>query len=158
MGAYLSLRITNMLEKAGKYASGIIVSGNAGPGIWNPEKKIRYLLDKSDFIKELQLLGGVPGELIENEELFSFFEPVLRADFEIAERNGLEVEPAVNAQLFAIMGSQEDNVAAIGNWSRFTKGRFKSEVLEGDHFFIHRHPNRIAEIIRSCYREETVYL
>lgn len=158
MGAYLSLRVANMLEKAGKYAAGIIVSGNAGPGIWNPEKKIRYLLGKSDFIAELQLLGGVPRELIENEEMFSFFEPVLRADFEIAERNGLEEEPAIQAQLFAIMGSLEDNVAAISNWSRFTKGRFKAEVLEGDHFFIHRHPNRIARIISSCYHEESVCL
>src|SRR5262249_8544650 len=33
MGAYLALRVANMLEKAGKFPAFVIVSGNAGPGI-----------------------------------------------------------------------------------------------------------------------------
>jgi surfactin synthase thioesterase subunit len=151
MGAYLSLRVGNMLEKAGRYSAGIVVSGNAGPGINHPDDKKRYQLDRPAFIEEVKLLGGLPPELIENEELLSFFEPILRADFEIAERNELEEEPAIQANLFAIMGSQEDDVASINNWSRFTKGRFNAEVLQGDHFFIHRHPNRIAGIINAFY-------
>lgn len=152
MGAYLTLRIANMLEKAGKYPAGIIVSGNAGPGVRNPAKRIRYLLDRPAFIEELKLLGGIPPEVIENQELFSFFEPVLRADFEIAERNELEQEPAIEAPLFAMMGSQEEDVELINNWSGFTKSCFSTEVLEGDHFFIYRHPERIASIINAFTR------
>lgn len=155
MGAYLALRVANMLEKAGRYPAGIIVSGNAGPGIKDPDDKKRYLLNKPAFIEEVKLLGGLPPELLENEELLSFFEPILRADFEIAERNGLEEEPAIQGNLFAIMGSQEDDVASINNWSGFTKGRFNAEILEGDHFFIHRHPNRIAGIINAFLPQVT---
>lgn len=154
MGAYLTLRIANMLEKAGRHPVGIIVSGNAGPGVRDPAKKIRYLLDRPAFIEELKLLGGIPAEVIENEELFNFFEPILRADFEIAERNGLQQEPPIEARMFAIMGSQEDDVEFISNWSEFTRGRFSAEILEGDHFFIHRHPDRIASIINTFYHGE----
>lgn len=152
MGASLALRVTNMLEKAGRYPAGVIVSGNAGPGIASPDKKVRYLMNRPDFVEELKRLGGVPPEFLENEELFSFFELILRADFEIAERNDLANEPAIKAPIYAIMGSSEESVADINNWLRFTIGRFTAEVLDGDHFFIHRHPQHIANIISTFYR------
>lgn len=151
MGASLALRVTNMLEKAGKHPKCIIVSGNAGPGQRHPDKKIRYLLNRQEFLKELEQLGGLPQELIENEELFGIFEPVLRADFQITERNELLKEPAIQTPLYAVMGNMEENVTEINNWSRFTNGSFSAEVLEGDHFFIHRHPQRIAGIINTFY-------
>jgi len=152
MGAYLALRVANMLETAGKGPAGIVVSGNAGPGMRHKDKKVRYLMERTEFATELMQMGGIPEELIDNDEVFSFFEPVLRADFEIAERHDLSREPAIKAPLYAIMGSQEENVTEIDNWSRFTKGGFYSEVLEGDHFFIHRHPKRVADIISMLYR------
>lgn len=151
MGAYLALRVANLLEKAGRFPAGIIVSGNAGPGVRRADRKTRYLLDRPEFVTELKQLGGLPPELIENEELFSFFEPILRADFEIVERNELTKEPAVQAPLYAIMGSLEEEVESIDNWSRFTSSRFNAEILEGNHFFIHKHPRRIAGIISTFY-------
>ncbi|HEY1165291.1 MAG TPA: alpha/beta fold hydrolase [Chitinophaga sp.] len=154
MGAYLTLRVTKLLEQAGRYPTGIIVSGNAGPGIEDPEKKIRYQLPREAFIEELKRLGGLPQEVIDHEELFGIFEPILRADFEIVERNELAKESPVQAPLYAMMGDQEDDVADIDNWSRFTRSRFRKQVLTGDHFFIFKHPDRMAEIIRTFYRQE----
>ena len=75
MGAYLALRVTNMLEETGRYPIRIIVSGNAGPRKQASDKKLRYLLARQDFIEELTTLGGLPPELIENKDLFNFFEP-----------------------------------------------------------------------------------
>jgi external thioesterase TEII len=149
MGAYLALRVANMLEKAGKIAAAVIVSGNAGPGIMDPKR--RYLMQTNELKEELRTIGGVPDELLQDEELFSFFEPVLRGDFEIAENTGMENESPISSPLFAMMGSQEEDVNDISNWANFTKSSFKHEVLEGDHFFIHKHPKRIAAIIKECY-------
>jgi external thioesterase TEII len=151
MGAYLALRVANMLEKAGKVAAAIIVSGNAGPGIMDPKK--RYLMEPGEFKEELKKIGGVPDELLQDEELFSFFEPILRADFEIAENTGMENEPPISSPLFAIMGTEEDEVNEITNWANFTKSSFNHEILEGDHFFIHKHPKRVAAIIKECYEK-----
>ncbi|HEY8915046.1 MAG TPA: alpha/beta fold hydrolase [Chitinophaga sp.] len=151
MGAYLALRVAYMLEKAGKFPACIIVSGNAGPALENRKKRNLYLLDHENFVAELQKLGGVPPELIENEELFNFFEPILRADFEIAERNEITNETVVKAPLCAVMGTQEEDVDDIANWSRFTKAGFSTEILDGNHFFIHRHPQAMANIIGTWY-------
>jgi surfactin synthase thioesterase subunit len=151
MGAYLGLRVTRMLEQAGRPPVYLIVSGNPGPGVPRKRPGKRYLLGKAAFIEELRTLGGVPEEVFQDEELFGFFEPILRADFQVAEAEGLEHEPPVAAPLYALMGSEEENVDRISNWGRFTRSDFRSEVLEGNHFFIHKHPERMADVLKACY-------
>jgi surfactin synthase thioesterase subunit len=49
------------------------------------------------------------------------------------------------------MGSEEENVDRIANWGRFTRSHFRSEVLEDNHFFIHKHPERMADVLKGCY-------
>ena len=148
MGAYLSLRLANMLGREGTPPAYLVVSGNPGPGVKDPKR--RYLMGRQDFMEELTQLGGVSKELLEHDELFSYFEPILRADFEIAENHRMDDEPAVPAPLFAMMGSREERVEQISNWGRFTQSTFGYEVLEGDHFFIHKHPQRLAMILKNC--------
>jgi external thioesterase TEII len=89
--------------------------------------------------------------VLEQEELFNFFEPVLRADFRIAEVNGLANEPPVQSPIYAIMGDEEEQVEEIDNWGKFTTGYFQSAVMKGNHFFIYQHSNRIAGIINAVY-------
>jgi surfactin synthase thioesterase subunit len=149
MGAYLALRVANLLDDSNRLPVCVIVSGNPGPGV-GAEKK-RHLLAPGDFIEEIRRIGGVPEELLENKELFDFFEPVLRADFEIAETVGLTGERPIKAPLFAMMGDKEEKVDQIANWTNYARNGFRYEILEGDHFFIHKHPERIAMIIRECY-------
>lgn len=50
-------------------------------------------------------------------ELFNFFEPILRLDFEIVEQEheSLSVEK-INYPIFSVMGSEEKNVCNITNW------------------------------------------
>ncbi|HMI59376.1 MAG TPA: alpha/beta fold hydrolase [Puia sp.] len=150
MGAYLGLRLANMLEESGRVPGCLIVSGNAGPGTGHG--KGRYKMDKEDFMRELEFLGGIPPEVLLNEELFGFFEPILRADFEVAERNDLRNERAVSAPIYALMGSGELHTKEIGNWERFTRGKFNAEIWDGDHFFIHHHADRLANLLKVCSR------
>lgn len=151
LGAYLTLRVARMLENVGRAPAYILVSGNPGPGIRDSKK--RYLFDHNEFVKELRSLGGVPEEIFQNKELFDFFEPILRADFELAERNDMPEETAVSIPLYALMGTKEEDGDKISNWKRFTNSSFQSELLEGDHFFIFKHPQHIATLIKQCYME-----
>lgn len=149
MGAYLALRVSSMLEKVNKFPACLIVSGNPGPGVG--VSKNRHLLEHKDFIGELKRLGGIPTELFENKELLDFFMPILRADFEITEKNGLTQEAVVDAPIYAMMGSQENKVEKISNWANYTRSHFNFKILEGDHFFIYKYPKEIADIIKKCY-------
>ena len=156
MGAYMALRISAMLEKDGCPPSQLFVSGNAGPGV--RESRQRYLLNQADFWQELKTLGGLPKEFFENPELFEMYEPILRADFQVAECHSLDKDDAVSIPLFAMMGSEEENVEHIGNWSRYTGAAFQHEVFPGGHFFIHPNAARIANIINKAYNNLKVYL
>ena len=147
LGAYLTLRVASMLEKVNRNPKYIIVSGNPGPGV--REIKTYHLLEKNEFKIALKKLGGFPLELLENEELFDFFEPVLRADFELIEKDLLKNEKPVAAPIYAFMGSEEKLVQKISNWSNFTTGAFNCEVVHGGHFFILENPTKIADVINK---------
>jgi surfactin synthase thioesterase subunit len=149
MGACLALRVANLLEAQGHCASCVAVSGNAGPGS-GKRGRLRYTLPRDEFMQELKQLGGIPPGLMEDNDLYGFFEPILRADMEIAETADLGSEPAIAAPLFAMMGSEEEQVEQITNWSRFTRSHFDYALFEGDHFFIRRHPAKIAGILKNC--------
>jgi external thioesterase TEII len=58
MGAYLGLKVSEMLEKVLMPVDYLIVSGNPGPGI--KSNKTRYLLEEHLFIEELKIMGGIP--------------------------------------------------------------------------------------------------
>ena len=157
MGATLGLNVVKRMEDIHDLPQYLVVSGNPGPGIKEviekEEKKgKRYLMDDAEFKKELQELGGIPEEVLANEELYAFFNPILRADFELLEKNVFE-EKNIKLQtpIYALMGSKEEDNSKIDNWQNFTYGEFHSQILSGDHFFINNHPDKIANLILTLY-------
>ncbi|MCW3101568.1 MAG: Thioesterase [Bacteroidetes bacterium] len=147
MGATLALTVAGMLEKDNDAPFHIIVSGNPGPGV--REKKNRYLLNHEDFINELKVLGGMPEEVMANEELLNFFEPVLRADFELVEKYDANLNLKIRTPIFAMMGSDENESQRILNWKKHTVAGFDYAILEGGHFFIHNNAEKVAEVISA---------
>lgn len=152
MGSYLALRATSLLEAAGRSPICLIVSGNAGPGIPRGEdEKIRYLMTKSELKEELKSMGGVSDDFLIHDELFDFFEPILRADFEVVEKNALMNEPTVCTPIIALMGREEKHYEKIANWGNYTKGNFLCKVLPGNHFFMFHDPSELVAHIKNCH-------
>lgn len=151
LGTGLGLRVANMLEKVNRAPAYLVFTGNPGPGV--RENRRLYLSEKLEFIGEIKKMGGLPDELTANTEFMDFIEPVFRSDFELAERNLLAEEKAVNIPIYSIMGDLEKSAVDILNWKRFTKAGFNSEILSGDHFFIYNHPEKIAAILHQCAKE-----
>lgn len=159
MGATLGLSVAYQMQKRGDAPESLIVSGNAGPGVSydDPEesKKKRYLMSDEEFKKELRDLGGVPEEVLANEELYSFFMPIMRADFEVLEKEDYSEEGiSLKVPIYAIMGSEEKTSDSIDNWNRFTVSNFQSTILEGNHFFIYDHVKELSKTIINCYEAQ----
>jgi external thioesterase TEII len=148
MGALLALEVAKTMEKIRKGPSGIIVSGNAGPGTEDGKK--RYLMETEEFKKELREIGGMPEEVMADGELFNYFIPMLKADFEILEKDekSLVFSP-VEAPVYAIMGDKEEGCEDISNWKNYTLSSFAYTILEGDHFFIYHHAQELARIMKA---------
>ncbi|MEM7185357.1 MAG: alpha/beta fold hydrolase [Bacteroidota bacterium] len=160
MGASLGLYVAHEMEKSGDIPLHLIVSGNAGPGAaanspdYTP-KPLRYLMDDEGFKKELRVLGGVSEEVLENDELYQFFVPIIKADFEVIEKqNQLPTDLKLHTSIYAMMGSEEELSSQIRNWKRFTALAFQFKIFEGHHFFINDYPREVAQIINTSYKEQ----
>ncbi len=149
MGAQLGLMVTKKMEELGDSPKKLIVAGNAGPGTGD-EDRCRSTISDKELKEELISLGGVPTEVLENEELFNFFSPIMRSDFEILEKSPrLDSNFKVNTPIVAVMGDEEETAKDIENWRHFTSIALKSHLLEGNHFFIHDHPAELVRIITN---------
>lgn len=150
MGATLAITVTSKLELIGDPPEQLVVSGNAGPGIKESNDIIRYLLNDFEFKAELKKLGGIPLEVLENEEFFEYFAPIMRADFECLEKYHFsEKGIKLNTPLYALMGSEEETCDKIENWRNFTNDNFQFKILNGNHFFIYDHPIELMDIITT---------
>lgn len=149
MGAYLGYFIVKALEELNKQPLCFIATGNPGPNI--KKHKEKYDLPKEEFITELKSLGGTKNEVFESDELFNFFEPVLRADFEIVERGSHPpMDQKISTPIYAYMGTDEEHIDQLTNWRNYTTSYFESELFDGDHFFIYKHPYKISKVFRQC--------
>jgi external thioesterase TEII len=155
MGALLGFELAKKLEKQNIQVSCLIVTGNAGPGICREE--FCYNLPKDEFIIALKEMGGIPDEVYDTEELFDFFEPILRADFEIVEHDYENIlEEKINCPIFCVMGSEEKTVSNITNWQNYTHSNFVSKKFSGNHFFINQHSEKLSEFIEKAYHASLV--
>lgn len=150
MGASLGLQVVEALENAGESPKRLVVSGNPGPGV--KDNKKRYLMNDEALKKELRELGGVPEEVLTIDELYSFFVPIMKADFELIEKEyGSDITCRIKAPIYALMGDREEKVEEIENWRKFTKGHFDFEVLPGNHFFIHNNAEELTTILEETH-------
>ncbi len=116
----------------------LFVSACGAPHVPNPNRPIHALPD-SEFIRSLQELNGLPTEVASNAELMELLLPVLRADFEAAESyQYTSNEHRLGCPIIAFGGTDDFHVDRdhLEGWGYQTKGRFKSQIFSGDHFFI----------------------
>lgn len=147
LGALLGYGVASEMISRGLPPKALIVSGNPGPQV----REIKGIHGYSDeeLKNYLVKLGGIEQEVIESKELMDFFLPIIRADFKLAEEFRESKYKPLEIPIHAIMGTEEEYVSDIENWKNYTRAGVKCDVLEGDHFFIHKNPEKISSIIKS---------
>lgn len=150
MGAYFTPAIVDILSRGGKPPVGVVVSGTASPVV--PEGMERHKMSQADLAAELRIMGGVPEEYFHSPELIEFFEPIVRADFQVVETPvPAEKIPVMGVPVHVMMGTEEYFTERIGEWKNFTKAECTTELMPGGHFFIHDHAPELAQRIKQCY-------
>jgi surfactin synthase thioesterase subunit len=143
MGALLAFHVTNALERIGAAPKHLVVSGNSGPQEGSTRKMI-YKLNNQAFKEELKSIGGVSDEFLENEDLYEFYEPILRSDFKLSYDLSSLNDIVIQTPICAFMGTEETMYHDIENWRRFTRGTFSHMGFKGGHFFLHDHAEKIS--------------
>lgn len=127
----------------------LFVSGTGGPSKKKKHENI-HLLSKNDFWKEVKDMGGMISEVIKNEELMSFFEPIIRSDFELVSQYNYISDRKINMPITAFFGSIDDiELADKKLWQKETDLEVDIIEFEGDHFYIFNHWDNLARAIMN---------
>ena len=147
MGAALAYLCLLRIRRAGlPLPEALFVSGKEAPTV--SKGKVRHLLPRPAFIKMLHDLGGCPSEILQNEDILNYFEPILRADFQAVETWQHRAEEPLPVPLVVLFGRDDDvDRDEASAWSLETSGSFHLHELDGGHFFIQHHWKKIASII-----------
>lgn len=149
LGALLSFEFAKSIQKTYSVSPHyIIVSASKAPHLPLRRKSFSQL-GASSLKAELTLYGGISQEIIENEDLFDIFCPILKNDFSIAENYNYRKSEPLLCNMLALSGSQDQSVQEeeIVAWAQHIQGHFTHISFPGDHFFLKQHQPKILEII-----------
>jgi medium-chain acyl-[acyl-carrier-protein] hydrolase len=127
----------------------LIVSGAESPTAPNKAKNI-HLLPDAAFRKKLIEFGGLPDEIFQEQDLLDLFMPVIRADFEAAEKAREKISGSTIDIPITVMTGLEDSEVSCeeaGKWQEVTTKKFTIHHFPGGHFFIFDHAPEIGELI-----------
>ncbi len=151
MGSLLAyLTIHRLLANNKKLPVHLFVSGRGGPSIPKKDKTLTYKLPSNDFWSEISDKNGTPQEILNNEELKEFFEPILRADFQIVEAYSYASNPKLTIPITGFHGDDNDaTIEEMEAWNLETNQSFTRHQFSGGHFFIFEHREAIARVING---------
>lgn len=144
MGALIAYELAHYFQKL-QYPSPnrLFVSGHRAPQCPNRHEPI-HQLPESEFIVKLFQYGGTPKQALNEQELFKFLMPTLRADFSVTERHSYKPGVPLNCSISAVGGMEDPyvNQDELIAWEIHTRGEFNCRTLPGDHFFIRETDNK----------------
>ena len=105
-----------------------------------------HTLDDTAMLTGLIRLGGIPDQVLADEELIRVFLPVLRADLTLRETYVASDGPLPRCSLTVFAGADDASVpqAELPQWAECTRGDFELVSLPGGHFFLHDHEPLLA--------------
>lgn len=149
MGGLMGYLLTRKIRENGhSLPLHLFVTGTTGPAAPSRQEKKRHLLGKEAFLEEVRSLNGVVEEILQNEELMQYVEPILRADFKVIESYEYTQEPCLDVPFTVITGTREEmKMEEIYLWQKETNANVNFIRMPGNHFFINQYPYEIIQVI-----------
>lgn len=147
-GLVAYLLAVKIIENKLKQPLHLFITGTMGPSATSRGEKKRHQMVQDEFLEEIKGFGGMPDEMLQNNELLYYFEPILRSDFEASESYIHTYYPALNVPITVITGTGEDMEAGdIEAWQHESLYKVDFRRLPGKHFFIFDFVPEIIQII-----------
>lgn len=148
MGTLLGYLLTKkIIQEGAPQPMHLIFTGCGGPSV-RYDGPPRHTLPRDEFIEKLRKLGGSPDEILADEGLIGFFEPIIRADFQAIETYEYTVSHPFDIPITVAYGMDEvtDYEKACA-WKMETTAETNIITFPGKHFFIFEHEEQIMELI-----------
>jgi medium-chain acyl-[acyl-carrier-protein] hydrolase len=152
LGATIAFELALHLRRAlGPQPSHFFVGASPAPQLPWPHPPIRSL-PENDFFGALQgRYGALPREVIGDVEMRALVLPILRADVTMIETYAYSPESPLNSDLTVFGGLRDEMVRRheLESWREQTAGRFRLEMLDGDHLFLKSRRAELLQLVAS---------
>jgi len=148
MGALLAYLLCHKIRQSGSPAPAhVFFSGREAPSS-PPDESPEYLLPFADFKAKLASYGGIPDEILHDEAVFAFFEPMIRADFRAVQTWEYRPRPPLHVAATVLSGLQDElTETEVYDWQRAFGQPIQFEFFEGGHFFLFEQRAAVAEML-----------
>lgn len=157
LGAILAFELVRRLAELDAPAPiTLIVSGTSAPTQRQRcIEELEALKTDDDLLSHLKKLGGMPDEVIYNEELMEVTLPVIRADFALCKNYAHVPGPEKLPCPLAVISGKEEDITSeeLLSWQDQAGERFSLMKFHGQHFFIHENRDEVLQYIRAHIRE-----
>lgn len=154
MGALLVYLLAQRIEAEGLLPPlHLFCSGRRAPSV-HTENEPRHLLPKQEFLAHLDELGGIPNEVQQHEELMDFFEPIIRADFQMNDTYQYQPAPPLKQAMTVLYGVQdkETPLFQVLPWQQETTLPVTINAYPGGHFFIFDHMPQLSRLFSDTLK------
>jgi surfactin synthase thioesterase subunit len=149
LGALLAFELARTLkERNAPLPKALFVAGTHAPS-QRPIERFASLQSDAELIEELKRLNGTAQDVFANQELMAMILPILRADFQLCASYRYQSSSVLPFPIHAF-GGKNDEVTEIDlmAWHKETSSVFTLDMLDGDHFFIHRNEASFLNLLR----------
>ncbi|MER5206221.1 alpha/beta fold hydrolase [Streptomyces sp. NPDC002825] len=153
MGSLLAFETARRVESLGLVPDVLFASARQGPSwIW-PAARAALMHEASDeaLVEEMRKLGGSEDDLLAHPELMELALPVMRADYRLLSTYLYRPGAPLACSVATLVGDADPSVpvADMRSWESETRGRFRSHVLPGGHFYIDDRLPEVCAIVRT---------
>lgn len=144
MGAILAFEAARQLRRISSALPAVlIVSGRCAPQLRPNIPLISHLDDARLVHRAAELFGGIPQEVLENQELIELMARVLKADMTLIEQYNYAAEPPLECPIVAYGGDRDPwaSESEVEAWREQTQRAFMRELFPGGHFYLREEGN-----------------
>ena len=139
MGAVLAYELAQSFRRHGlPQPACLFVSGRVAAHLKLPAKPV-HALPLQSFLLELEArYGGLPRELLTDQEMLDFYLPILRADLQLIETYQYKDTSPLSCPIVVSGGLADRSIWLEGleSWKHHTVGAFAVQRYDGDHFYL----------------------
>lgn len=161
LGALVAFEVARRLSAAPRH---LLVSGLAAPALMPTKQAVEIArLDGRAFIEAVASYGGLPPQLVVEEDAYHLLLPGLRSDFRLIESYRYVPASPMTTGLTIINGTRDPHVsrAVLDPWARESRARPTYHWVDGGHFYFETRPEAVIQVLRQLIRadqEDIVYI
>jgi surfactin synthase thioesterase subunit len=156
LGALVAFEVTRRLADLPELRH-LVASGCSAPSLL-PSKRVLAIagLTGREFAEAIGFFGGLPPEVIADEELHEVLLPSLIADFRMAVGYRYQAGPPLPVNVSLINGREDPHVGVeqLEPWRGEVAQAPDYHWVDGGHFYFEKRPEAVTDLLRTLVRAD----